>query len=124
MDNNSIIGVWKLIATVDVCVDGTESVRTFNSCEQKGRITFFENGSVRNIGYSDHNGDCEMRYDQNGDWTMGNNSLTISWDYGEVDKLTIFELSNNTLNLGYYDTDANCNSGKGSHWYVTAKRVN
>ncbi|MBL87252.1 MAG: hypothetical protein CMO82_13080 [Winogradskyella sp.] len=124
-DTGSIIGTWKPIKEVDVCSTGFEDVYDFDSCEQTGRIIFSEDGTLNITEYDLENGNCEQYYNSTGTWTLTGDNLSVTLD-GETINPTFFELTNNTLRVGYYDNDENdpCDGGNlPSHYYTEYTRV-
>ena len=71
------------------------------------------------------NGNCEQYYNSTGTWTLTGDNLSVTLD-GETINPTFFELTNNTLRVGYYDNDENdpCDGGNlPSHYYTEYTRV-
>ncbi len=56
-----IIGVWKPIKYVKVNFDGTENVYNNNTCEQKSRYTFTQDGKVTFEDFFNDNGNCTQQ---------------------------------------------------------------
>ncbi|PQJ17042.1 hypothetical protein BST93_10240 [Nonlabens tegetincola] len=106
INSGSIIGTWKPIKEVNVCSTGSEIVYDFDSCIQTGRLIFFNNGTVSDTGYKLQNGNCEQYYHETGTWSLNGNNLTAKIE-GDTNNPTFFELTNNTLRIGYYDADPN-----------------
>ncbi|WP_027137210.1 lipocalin-like domain-containing protein [Gaetbulibacter saemankumensis] len=127
-DNNetvSIVGIWKPIAEVQVCSTGSRETYPYDACEQKSRVTFASNGMLNITDFDDYTGDCLEDYNENGTWTLNGGDLSVNID-GETLNPTFFELSDNTLRIGYYDNDENdpCDGGKlPSHCYTEYTRV-
>jgi hypothetical protein len=124
-NSNSIVGTWKGIKEVDVCSTGSEDIYDFDSCEQTGRLTFSENGTLNITEYDLINGNCELDYTRIGTWVIDNGNLSVTIA-GDTDEVTFFEVSSNTLKLGQYDSDPNdpCDGGNlPSHYYTEFVRV-
>jgi len=124
-NSNSIIGTWKGIKEVDVCSTGNEQTYNFDACEQTGRLTFSENGTLNITEYDLVNGNCEQDYTLIGTWVIDNGNLSVTIA-GDTDEVTFFEVSSNTLKLGQYDSDPNdpCDGGNlPSHYYTEYTRV-
>ena len=115
----SIVGIWKPVKEIDVCSTGNEETSIFSTCLQMTRLTFNLNGTLNNQEYSENTGDCVENFGE-GNWSLtgGNLSITIS---GETNNPTFFELTNNSLKIGYYDSDPDnpCDGGSlPSHYYT------
>ena len=124
-NSNSIIGVWKPVKEVDVCSTGSEQSSDYSACHQQSRYTFNADGSLTIVDYQLENGDCIITYNENGVWQLNNDNLTLTIG-GETNNPTFFELTNNTLRVGYYDSDPNdpCDGGNlPSHYYTEFNRV-
>lgn len=124
-DSTSIVGIWKPIKEVDVCSTGNEETYDFSTCEQMTRITFSSNGAFIDTEFDNDSGDCLEYFNETGTWTLNGNNLSITLD-GETNNPTFFELTNNTLRIGYYDNDADdpCDGGNlPSHYYTEYTRV-
>ena len=124
-NSNSIVGTWKGIKEVDVCSTGSEDIYDFDSCEQTGRLTFSENGTLNITEYDLINGNCELDYTRIGTWVIDNGNLSVTIA-GNTNEITFFELSSNTLKLGQdgSDPDDPCDGGNlPSHNYTEYVRV-
>lgn len=126
-DSNSIsiVGIWKPIAEVDVCSTGSEETYNYSTCEQLSRTTFSSNGTLNISEFDDNTGDCIEDYNVNGTWVLNGGNLSATLE-GETINPTFFELTDNTLRIGYYDNDANdpCDGGNlPSHYYTEFTRV-
>ena len=122
---NPIVGTWKGIKEVDVCSTGSEDISNFDSCQQTGRLTFSENGTLNFTQYELINGNCELAVTDTGTWVIDNSNLTIGIA-GNTIEITFFELSSNTLKIGRYfsDPDDPCDGGNLlSHNYTEFVRV-
>jgi hypothetical protein len=122
-----LIGTWKPIKEVDVCSTGSEFNSVYSVCEQMGRTIFSLDGTLKITQYQDlDNGGCEQYNITIGQWELIENDLILSIP-GESIEPTFFELSSNTLRVGYYDYDPNdlCDGGNlPSHYYTEFERVN
>ncbi|AOW20729.1 lipocalin-like domain-containing protein [Urechidicola croceus] len=124
-DSTSIVGIWKPIKEVDVCSTGSEETYDFSICEQKSRVTFSSNETLNITDFDDNTGDCLEDYNENGTWSLTGDNLSVTLN-GETNNPTFFELTNNTLRIGYYDNDENdpCDGGNlPSHYYTEYTRV-
>jgi len=124
-NSNNLIGTWKPIKEVDVCSTGSEQVSEYSECRQTGMLTFSSNESMTVTVYEVDLGICEQVYNASGIWTLNENNLTITID-SETDTPTFFELTNNTLRIGYYDSDPidTCDGGNlPSHYYTEYIRI-
>ena len=124
-NSNNLIGTWKPIKEVDICSTGSEQVSEYSECRQTGRLTFSSNESMTVTVYEVDLGVCEQIYNANGTWTLNGDDLTITIA-GETDSPTFFELTNNTLRIGYYDSDPNdpCDGENlPSHYFTEYTRV-
>lgn len=119
----SIVGTWKPISYVNVCNDGTKSEDDLNACKQRSRYVFNEFGTVNFQEYNFEDNNCEAGELLIGSYEVTGDLLTLDWDYGEIDKPTIFKLNTATLEVGYYDNDVNGNCTL-SHYYTSLTRVN
>lgn len=127
----SIIGIWRPIKIVTVCSTKDE-IDEFSSCEQKGQITFFDDGTLTTSQYDyeytqNINGDCEKSSEGNGGWNLNENKLTLFIKYNntgveESDNLnaTVYKLTDSTLQIGYFSDDPNdCSDGIKPSYYYT-----
>lgn len=119
-NSTSIVGIWKPIAEVDVCSTGSKETYDYSSCEQLSRTTFSSNGTLNITEFDDNTGDCIEDYKENGTWTLNGDNLSANLG-GETINPTFFELTSNTLRIGYYDNDANnpCDGGNLPSYYYT-----
>lgn len=122
---NALVGTWKPIKEVDVCSTGSQVSSQYSTCQQQSRYTFNENGTFSIIDYQMENIDCIIAYQATGTWLLSNGNLTII-AAGVTETPTFFELTNNMLQIGYYDADPNdpCDGGNlPSHYYTEFSRV-
>ena len=123
-DSTSIVGIWKPIKEVDICSTGNENTSDFSTCLQRSRLTFNSDGTLNNMEYSEDTGECLENF-ANGTWTLTGENLSLTIN-SETSNPTFFELTNNTLQIGYYNNDANdpCDGGNlPSHHYTEYTRV-
>jgi len=111
-----IIGVWKPMKEVSECPNGDVFTYEHSECSQTGRMTFGESGYFQEIAKS---GDgigigCGVDYNDEGTWSIENGNLSINYGSGNINEVTYFKVTNNTLKVGQYDDDE-CNGG----WYYT-----
>tara|TARA_B110000483_G_C17842035_1_gene406971 strand:+ start:77 stop:541 length:465 start_codon:yes stop_codon:yes gene_type:complete len=120
----SIVGVWKPIKQVNVCSTGNEEIVDFTACLQMSRLTFDSNGTLNNMEYSDDTGSCLENFG-NGTWTLTEDNLSLNIN-GDISNPTFFELTNNTLQIGFFDSDPSnpCDGGNlRSLFYTEYTRV-
>ena len=125
-DSISIVGIWKPVKNVDVCSTGYEEVYVHSSCIQMSRITYYSDGTINWTENSYNNaGECSESFNENGTWTLNGDNLSITLE-GETNTSTFFEITNDTLQIGWYDNSINgpCDGGNlPSHYYYEYKRV-
>ncbi|XCF06072.1 lipocalin family protein [Tamlana crocina] len=132
----SIIGVWKPTKVVTVC-STIDEVDELSICEQNGRITFNDNGTLSTNDYGNEyingaSGDCVESSNGSGTWILKENKLDLFIKYAntgeeENDNLnaTVYKLTDTTLQIGYLSDDPNdCNDGiKPTYYYTEYIRV-
>ena len=96
-NSSSIIGTWKTIRVVDVCSTGSEEIYDYNSCQQTGRVIFYENGTFSGTGYELTNGNCEQIDSSTGTWLLNGDNLIITTEGEQTENYTLLELTNNIL---------------------------
>lgn len=74
LSQNSIVGVWKPIKSVDICPDEQPTSRDYSICQQKYRVIFYENGNWEETEYEDYNG-CTLDDIINATWSVSNGKL-------------------------------------------------
>ena len=112
-DSTSIVGIWKPIAEVGVCQDGSEQIDEYSISEQESeKLTFNINGTFSGI--------------YNGTWEITNGKLFLT-ENGITDEATFFELTNNRLRIGSIEEnpfDDPCSVSVGlSHYYTEYTKV-
>lgn len=95
VQNNSIIGTWKLEAS-----SLNDQNFTLSNCQLQNTVEFTENGRVEFTYYLGSNS-CHVDAVETGNWIKNNNNIKITWDESdtgaEVYSLNVTELSGNTL---------------------------
>lgn len=122
LNGNTLIGTWKPIKDVDVCSENDMDVFNFSPCMQEGRFIFQEDGSFSSTEYEEVF-DCQIVNTTSGTWELNSDSLTLITEE-ETLTLTFFELLNNTLRLGVYETDPNSPCNEDGYYYLEYVRVN
>ncbi len=107
LNPNLTVGVWKAVKEVSICYTGSEESNDLNNCEQTGRMTFFENGTLSITKFILINGDCEEDYNDIGTWSINEDNLTFTITE-ETNNPTIFELTNTILRIGYHEPKSFC----------------
>ncbi|MBP0905597.1 lipocalin family protein [Mariniflexile gromovii] len=110
-NNAKLEGVWKPIKAVYTDSGGTNTTENFSECEQTGRTIFSSNGNFSQTGYYPVSGNCELEFDNTGNWQIINENILRVTLNGQVDNgiigdYFILELTANSLKIDA-DTDAN-----------------
>ncbi|MDO5978254.1 lipocalin family protein [Flavivirga spongiicola] len=108
--NSKIEGVWKPIQAEFVDNNGTTITDNYSACEQTGRTTFSNTRNFAQTGYYTVT-DCELEWDNTGNWQIVNDDIlriTINgqFDNGTIGDYLITELTATTLKIDA-DTDSN-----------------
>ena len=120
----SLIGTWKQMKFVVGCSSGSDEVSNSTACEQQGRLTIKSDGTFSETYYYDYGMGCEEEDIEMGSWRIYNNKLFVTDDYFGEYEVTYFEVTQNVLRVGQYDTDYPCDSGGNStHYYYEYTRI-
>ncbi|SNQ43353.1 lipocalin-like domain-containing protein [Cellulophaga lytica] len=96
-----LVGKWKKVRIGVVCSSGSETSEEYSACKQNGSITFNADGTYVDIPYVQYNNDCIIDGQTNGTWEFVDNELYIKEiEATSLTKVTLFEVSKNTLKLG------------------------
>lgn len=123
-----ILGTWKPIKEVDVCARCGERTYLYDNFEQQSRCIFTlstdSDGSVIGLLEVIENdllqGKTQASYNSIGTWTLVDEELTITLE-GSIVKPTFFELSDESMRIGYFDSKLNTpcdDDNMPSHYYT------
>jgi hypothetical protein len=106
-----IIGTWQPIQEIFVNSNGNQTTNDYDACEQMGRTNINSGGVFTQTGYIPVSGDCEIEWDNTGNWEIINDNIlriTLNGqvDNGSIGDYLIIELTSTTLKLDA-DTDLN-----------------
>ncbi len=125
INSNSIIGTWKPIKDVNICSTGSEEIIDYSSCLQMSRTTYNSDGTFNSKEYSDETGNCK-EFSYSGTWKIEGKKLILIIN-GETNVPNYFELTKNTLRIGFYDSilqNDQCGNGKLTNSYAEFIKVN
>ena len=112
-------GTWKPVKNVIVCSTGTSDIENLTVCEQTGRLTVKQDGTWTETYFYEYiDNMCEDDGVSNGTWKIVNDKLFVTENGSGEIEITVFEIIENILQVGQYDTEFLCDGDKpSSHYY-------
>lgn len=95
-----LIGKWKRFKYGKICSSGSENVNEYSVCQQKGTITFKEDGTYIDEPYIFYNNVCETDGIYKGKWEIIDGNLYITNENMTPEKVDYFKISINFLTIG------------------------
>ncbi|MEZ4795291.1 MAG: hypothetical protein R2773_07455 [Flavobacteriaceae bacterium] len=118
--NEPTFTVWSPLREVRVCETGSEQVLEFPDCYKRSSLAISEEFLFEWIVFHDGTGSCEVIQHFSGTWEQGSDYfLLIDGSGSNLDFYTFVERSENTLHLGNYDVDCNCDGNHAESYRYT-----
>jgi len=112
--NNTIVGVWKPIMEIKVCIEGQRHIEHFTECEQKSRFTFHSDNTYASEEWkskSPNSKECALDDTISGVWSKDKDQLTVQ-EGGISELLTVYKLNNKEMEVGKIANTGQCVDGK------------
>ncbi|MFH4967754.1 lipocalin family protein [Gaetbulibacter sp. M240] len=105
VEDNKFVGSWEPIKFVTACASEINYEENYSTCEQKGILEVKANGTFSQSYFYEYNNVCEEDGISSGTWKIVDDKLfVIEEGFGETE-ITYFEIVDDILRVGQYDTD-------------------
>ncbi len=102
-NQNTIIGEWQQIKTIEVYFDGTEISEDLTQCEQQGRLTLNSNGILTSLRYyeDDENNCFEDNTFVSGTWENDQSTYNFNFVYFDSENDTNIEITQTPIEVTF-----------------------